>query len=775
MIGKLYALVMGVCAGAFQTAFAEPPQCFPRAEVLIESNVVDAALDDLDADSLEDVFALRPPLVEVLKNAGGHYVASTVIEVGGNPSRIETARISTDDIPDLILLRGSEVLSYVNFTGDYPPTPSNTFSLPAAALELAVADFDNDGDDDAAVTLPTLGQVIVLYYDATGAVDHAATIDVGGEPQDIATGDVNGDGLIDLAVQKSSQTKVSVAFNRGEKGFAPLAVEFDEQVKALAAADVTGDGRADLCCIVQNKRTSVRIRVSMGAEFLPSMTIALANQSIDTYQILPSDLDDDGDIDLWAVFGDVVSHPWQQLSNDGGGNFTVGPAIGTLPAQKIMETDTDGDGQRDLLSLTTGGNRLMLTRDDNKGGFAETYAGWMEGLGLSAEPADINNDGIDDLLGAADGSVVVRWGGPRHTVIFDVLYKSVGLTHPIAADLTNDGLVDIYAAGSEPKVLIQQPDGTFVAIEQELPASVDAAFGDFNNDGYLDVVSKSNSSLILAVLINDGSGRMTLAELDGTGVWDLTSGDLNRDGFDDIAIGGEISVPHDPFEWPWRIFATRMNNKLDGFAPAVWIGEHETGTECALNDWDGDGDLDAAVGYQGFQCRCAFVILFRNDGDGNFTEADRPAGNVCCIAAYGVTMGDIDQDGRVDLITGGDGVWTSHALGNGTFEPWDVFAYYQYGIRTPRLGDYDGDGRIDLSFVPVNFQRPSILHIAYGSCGRICRGDVDRNRRVDVRDLFRLLSDWGPCPNCDADLDRDGIVGREDLMNLLMSWGNCEN
>ena len=148
-----FACVADVCAGEKPG----PPPCFPQAEVILEENVVDAALGDVDGDAFDDVFALRPPLIEILRNDGQGYVPYATIDVGEGPTRIETAKITFDSFPDIVLLRGSVVLLYVSFDGTYPKSPTNTFTLPAAPGEFVVADLEGDDDADVAVTLPTLG------------------------------------------------------------------------------------------------------------------------------------------------------------------------------------------------------------------------------------------------------------------------------------------------------------------------------------------------------------------------------------------------------------------------------------------------------------------------------------------------------------------------------------------------------------------------------------------------------------------------------------------
>ena len=51
-------------------------------------------------------------------------------------------------------------------------------------------------------------------------------------------------------------------------------------------------------------------------------------------------------------------------------------------------------------------------------------------------------------------------------------------------------------------------------------------------------------------------------------------------------------------------------------------------------------------------------------------------------------------------------------------------------------------------------------------------GDLDCDGAVGIDDLLALLSNWGPCGDCDADLDGNGVVGASDLLILLSNWGS---
>lgn len=134
-------------------------------------------------------------------------------------------------------------------------------------------------------------------------------------------------------------------------------------------------------------------------------------------------------------------------------------------------------------------------------------------------------------------------------------------------------------------------------------------------------------------------------------------GDVDGDGWADLYI----ATFHYPDTQPNLLFRNRKGKfELDD-QPAVRISTRGTGVLFA--DLDNDGDLDLYVGSmpapKGSRLAertghpFAGCSMFRNDGDGNFTNIS--AGNAACPAAFGgrsVTVLDIDGDGLLDLLVG---------------------------------------------------------------------------------------------------------------------------
>jgi len=284
--------------------------------------------------------------------------------------------------------------------------------------------------------------------------------------------------------------------------------------------------------------------------------------------------------------------------------------------------------------------------------------------------------------------------------------------------------------------------------EKLLPESMGSgcAFLDYNRDGFPDILLV-NSDLwpaqqtpdrtrpTMALYENDGRGNFTdvthAAGLDssfyGQGV---AVGDYDGDGWVDLflsAVG------------PSRLFHNNRGKFEDVTSEAGVAGSGlEWGTSCAWFDCDNDKDLDLFVcnyvrwspeidralkctldGTLRAYCRPdvfegTFPSLFRNDGNGKFTDVSEQAGmqvknpdtGVPVAKSLGVVPVDVDGDGWIDLVVANDTVqnFLYHNLGSGTFEEIGK----RKGIAFDRNGQARGAMGIDAGF-PRNDKTLSVV------------------------------------------------------------------
>ncbi|MGC9973902.1 MAG: FG-GAP-like repeat-containing protein [Gaiellaceae bacterium] len=287
-------------------------------------------------------------------------------------------------------------------------------------------------------------------------------------------------------------------------------------------------------------------------------------------------------------------------------------------------------------------------------------------------------------------------------------------------DYTGDGKLDILITGEDysahPIAKLYKNNGNGTFSEDTTADSVltpveygSAAWGDYNNDGRLDILlsgcpNSACSTIVTKLYRNNGNGTFsedTTAESGLAGVWDssVAWGDYNSDGKPDILLTGcpssACSVP---------IAKLYKNNGNGSFSEDTTAESALAGvyfSSVAWGDYNLDGRPDILL--NGTTTSQPITKLCTNNGNGSFSE-NTTADSVLTGAYVGsVAWGDYNLDGRPDiLLTGVTNSGEVAAIyknnGDGSFSE-DTTAD---GSLTPVLngsaawGDYNADGKPDI-------------------------------------------------------------------------------
>ncbi len=232
-----------------------------------------------------------------------------------------------------------------------------------------------------------------------------------------------------------------------------------------------------------------------------------------------------------------------------------------------------------------------------------------------------------------------------------------------------------------------------------------AVVEDFDGDGLLDLmVSGMGFEDQLHFYHNNGDGTFTdrtkEAGLIGeTGGLNLFQADYNNDGFPDLLVlrGGWLGKAGN---FPFSLLRNNGDGTFSDVTRAAGL-LHRAATQSAVwLDYNNDGKLDLFVGYESGAAGTHPCSLFRNNGDGTFTDVAQQAGVDAVGWVKSAVSVDYDNDGWPDIflsVFGGKKV-LYHNNGNGTFT--DVAD--KAGIKGPKFSfgsfffDYDNDGWPDL-------------------------------------------------------------------------------
>lgn len=363
------------------------------------------------------------------------------------------------------------------------------------------------------------------------------------------------------------------------------------------------------------------------------------------------DMDNDGWEDIYLTGGDHRDHLYR---NNGDGTFTeVGVAAGfgftaAVATYGVATGDVDNDGFRDMLILTEMPNANMLYMNNGDGTFIRAVTAFDFHTGqrsMSASFGDVNGDGLLDVYvtNYVDIATVI-FQGPT----------PVGFDHQCFED----------------QLLINNGNATFMdataayGIDQQ-GCGLGTALTDFDLDGHLDIVVVNDfgqwviPNALYRNLSPDAFFEDVAPEtgMDG-GFYGMgvAIGDYDRDGDLDYYmtnIGANFLYRND------GAFFTEVAQEAGVINDSV-NGLNTTGWGCFFFDADNDGWQDLFVA-NGEIPAAQFIAnseedpdkLFRNNGDGTFTDITWNAGIGSLHRSRGAAFGDLNNDGRLDVVVNG--------------------------------------------------------------------------------------------------------------------------
>ncbi len=419
----------------------------------------DGSLDILSVSPLDHKIAWYPNV-----GAGSFPKQINVSGLADGAFSVASADLDNDGKLDVILgsFTDSQVYVYwyknhgISLFSSYPITTYNEAST-IYETEVSAADLDNDGYVD--IVLRVASSIKWFRNDGMGVFGPESLIAYGFHSSVFA--DVNNDGFADAVLAKKSTStephKVSVFLNDGTGNFSATSyLAMDGNVRSLSTGDLNGDGKIDIVAALDLYPGYIAILQNDG-DGLFSLQAQI--QSSYPKKVLIEDIDGDQNLDI--VSGTHGYNAFSWFKNDGLGNFS-NPTIVPSPEyfnrlHSISVSDIDGDGDGDVVSATdikisssgdyVGEYFISIYKNNGNAGFAfDSYL--MDGElhpGVQAvDLTDTDGDGDIDVLATLQHSNEVR------------LYLNLNVL-PQARQLTQNHPID-HAISSGNQFTISTPD-----------------------------------------------------------------------------------------------------------------------------------------------------------------------------------------------------------------------------------------------------------------------------------------------------------------------------
>lgn len=624
---------ISVLLGHGNGTFAKPTQY----GVATNPNAV--AVGDLNGDGTPDLCVANGngSVSVLLGNGDGTMQAATNIPVGESCDRVLLADFNHDGRLDLAMTDRKQQICLLMGNGDGRFQSPVTVVLDATILDLTVGDWNGDGQLDL-VAVGSNG-VHLVGNTANGVFLKQAHYAASKTYQAIASADLNGDGMMDLALVNESGNAIDLLLGNGDGSFREAAsCSVGRAPVSLAISDFNGDGRLDL--VVANKSTNNLAVLLQRDTPRPHAHLALVDfvpVAQEPVAVVAADFLRTGtDAIVVADYAGHALHVLRRHTDDTLQSMGRYPT-GSGPTA-IAVADFNRDGQPDVAVANSLNDSLSLLLNKGQGVFAPAthYAVGKKPIALTV--SDFNGDGVPDIVvpNYDSDTVSVLLGKNDGTLGDAVSFPARGHPRAIAVnDLNGDGKPDLIVANRHQvgtvNVLLGKGDGTFAAPVAShvgsFPIGVVAA--DFNRDGKPDVAVANWGSSDVNVLLGRGDGTFAVPVNYSTKIGSplaLVTADFNADGKLDLAVSVGIDVHQ------VRLLFGQGDGTFASATSFANTGLHPAGL---------------AVGH--FQNRSCVDLITANAHSGNVSILrNQPAVPAFCS---GLTISTIDTDGMTCLLS----------------------------------------------------------------------------------------------------------------------------
>ncbi|WP_341882119.1 FG-GAP-like repeat-containing protein [Synechococcus sp. UW140] len=809
------SVLLGNGNGTFQTQTTFATGGSPRSVSLGDVNG-DGRLDIITANNNDNNASL------LLGNGNGTFQTQATFAAGSSPRAVAMGDVDGDGKLDIITANNGDASASVllgNANGTFKSKAD--FATGSNPRALTLGDLNGDGNLDIITANFVGNSVSVLLGNGNGTFQTQATFATN-RPYSVSLGDLNGDGNLDIIAANYSSDTASVLLGNGNGTFAAeVAFAAGDGPLSVALGDLNGDGRLDITTANFNSGnasvllnslafTGQTATVDTSAPAAPTITSITDDAAPSTGTIAPGGFTNDTSLDLTGTAeaastvsiyngstllgtttADNTTGAWSYsttgllggstyvfnaTATDAAGNIspasspnysvtvdTAAPAAPTItsitdnaapstgsiaPGGSTNDTSLDLTGTAEAASTVSiyNGSTLLgtTTADNTTGAWSYSATGLSGGNTYVFKATATDAAGNISPASSPNYSVTVDTTAPAAPSITSITDDAEPITGTIAhGGFTNDTSLDLtgtaeaastvsiyngstllgtttadtttgawsYSAtglanGSTYAFNATATDATGNVSNASSPQQTfttetgpfSVALGDVNGDGELDIITANFGSNSTSVLLGNGNGTFQTQATFATGrsPRSVTLGDVNGDGTLDIVTANSNFISPNA--------SVLLGNGNGTFQTQATFSTGLGPNSVALGDINGDGRLDIITANR--DSNTASVLL--GNGNGTFqTQATFSTG----LGPNSVALGDVNGDGTLDIITANLGSTTVSVLlgnGNGTFQGQQTFATGANPFSVS-MGDVNGDGRLDIITANNNDNNASVL------------------------------------------------------------------
>ena len=537
----------------------------------------------------------------------GTFGNAVSITVNTQPTAVALGTIDNNASTDIVTCSSTGLITVLRANSGGTFT-AFTYVGTIGARDIALDDFDQDGDLDVVTANGGSNNVSVLINDGSGGFSFADSYPAGLNPRSVAIGDLNLDGKPDLAVA-SAGNGLNLLLNNGDGTFGPPVNFSMGQSPFGVAVGSFQPGKIDVAT-ANNGDGTVAIRLNTTVPLLSFASPSPAPANPQPYSVAAFNRfgkpgvavtnNDPVKSFVSVLYKPIPVPPFNSV-------FGAPTNYALLPGSQPEQVVAGNLGQISIPSLVVAlpnANKVAILLGNSDDSFQPPFYKDVGTFPRSVALADFNSDGNLDIAAAnfASFTVSMLFGNADRTFQDAFTIAGVLSANPefiVAGDFNNDGKADIATCNSGPpdhnkvNVLLGNGNGSFQPL-QVYTVGLNPRFmttGDFNQDGNLDLAVSDTGQNKVSVLLNNGSGVFQPASHYPVGLHPnyIATGDFNLDGETDLAVSNGDS----------RTFSVLLNNGEGTFKDALSFPVGLGPIGITVGDFDFDNKPDVVTANHG--------------------------------------------------------------------------------------------------------------------------------------------------------------------------------